>query len=135
MSMTDPIADLLTSIRNASRAGKPQVDAPCSRFGTAIAETLKKEGYIQNWRRISEGTGGPQGILRIYLKYTSNRRPVLQSIRRVSRPGLRIYVGKRKIPKVFSGIGTSIISTPQGVLTGEQAKAQGIGGEVICHVW
>jgi small subunit ribosomal protein S8 len=133
MSQTDPIADMLTAVRNASQAGKPQVDLRSSRFATAIAEVLKQEGFIQNWRRLSEGN--PQGILRIYLKYTSNRRPILRAIRRVSKPGLRIYVGKRKIPKVFSGIGVSILSTPVGVLTGEQAKAQGVGGEVICHVW
>ena len=133
MSQSDPIADLLTAIRNASCAGKPQVDIPASRLGQNIAECLKQEGFIQNWRFIQEGT--PQGNLRVYLKYTKDRRPILRHIRRVSKPGLRIYIGKDKIRKVLSGIGMSILTTPQGVLSGAQAKAQGIGGEVICHVW
>ena len=133
MSQTDPIGDLLTRIRNGSRAGKAQVDVPASRMGSAVVDCLKQEGYIQNWRRLEEGT--PQGILRIYLKYTKSRKPILRHIRRVSRPGLRIYAGKDRIPKVYSGIGTAILTTPKGILTDAQARAQGVGGEVICTVW
>ena len=133
MSQTDPIGDMLTRIRNGSRAGKPQVDIPASRLGTSIAECLKQEGFIQNWRLLKEGN--PQGILRVYLKYTKDRRPILRQIRRVSKPGLRIYVGKAKVRKVLSGIGTSILTTPKGVLTDTHARLQAVGGEVICHVW
>ena len=133
MSQTDPISDLLTRVRNGSRAGKAQVDAPASRMGSALMECLKQEGYIQNWRLMAEWS--PQGILRIYLKYTKSRKPILRQIKRVSRPGLRIYAGKDKLPKILSGIGTSILTTPKGILTDAQARAQGIGGEVICHVW
>ncbi len=133
MSQTDPIGDLLTSIRNASRAGKPHVDFPASKVGAAIVECLKEEGFIQNWRRLSEGN--PQGILRVYLKYTKDRQPILRHVRRVSKPGLRIYVGKTKIPRILSGIGMAVLSTPKGVLSGSQAKLEGLGGEVICHVW
>ncbi len=133
MSQTDPIADLLTSVRNASQAGKPQVNIPASRLGSAILDCLKQEGFIQNWRLLKEGT--PQGILRVYLKYTKDRRPILRHVRRVSKPGQRIYVKKTKVPKILSGIGMAILTTPQGVFTDAQARAKGIGGEVICHVW
>ncbi len=133
MSQTDPIGDLLVAVRNASRQGRAQVDIPASRFGSAILECLKQEGFVQNWRLLKEGN--PQGILRVYLKYTKDRKPILRHIRRVSRPGLRQYVPKTKIPKILSGIGMSVLSTPRGVLTNNQAKQQGVGGEVICHVW
>ena len=133
MSQTDTISDLLTRVRNGSRAGKAQVDAPASRIGSALMECLKQEGFIQNWRLMSEGT--PQGVLRIYLKYTKARKPILRQIRRVSRPGLRIYVGKDKLPKILSGIGTAILTIPKGILTDAQARAQGVGGEVIWRVW
>lgn len=133
MSLTDPIGHLLTSVRNASRAKKAQVDVPASRMGSAVVDCLKMEGFIQNWRHL-EGSN-PQGVLRIYLKYTKDRKPIIQHIHRVSKPGLRIYVTKTKVPKVFSGIGMAILSTPQGILTDAKARAQGIGGEVICRVW
>ena len=133
MSLTDPIGDLLTRIRNGSRTGKPQVDIPASRLGQALVECLKQEGFIQNWRLIKDGD--PQGTLRVYLKYTKSRRPILRQLHRVSRPGLRIYVGKARIPKVLSGVGTAILTTPKGVLTETQARLQGVGGEVICTVW
>ncbi len=133
MSQTDPIGDLLTRVRNGSRAGKAQVDAPASRMGSALMECLKKEGFIQNWRLLSEGN--PQGTLRIYLKYTTARKPILRHIRRISKPGLRIYTGKDRIPKVYSGIGVAILTTPNGILTDDQARAQKVGGEVICYVW
>ena len=133
MSQTDSIGDLLVAVRNASHAKKVQVDLPGSRFGAAVMEALKQEGFIQNWRLMKEGN--PQGVLRIYLKYTKDRRPILRHIRRVSKPGLRIYVSKTKIPRILSGIGMAVLSTPQGVLSGKEARAQGVGGEVICHVW
>ena len=133
MSQTDPIADLLTALRNASQARKLLLEVPASRFKAALLECLKKEGYIQNWRLLKEGN--PQGILRIYLKYTKDRRPVLRQIHRVSRPGLRIYVPKTKMPKVLSGLGTAILTTPRGVFSGVEAKRQGLGGEILCKVW
>ena len=133
MSQTDPIGDLLTRLRNGSRAGKAQVEVPASKMGSALAECLKQEGFILNWRKIGEGN--PQGLLRVYLKYTNARKPILRQIKRVSRPGLRIYAGKDKLPKIYSGIGITILTTPKGILTDAQARAQGVGGEVICHVW
>ena len=134
MSQTDPIGDMLTRLRNGSRAGKPQVDIPASRLGSAIVECMKQEGFIQNWRLMKEI--GPQGILRVYLRYNNkDRKPILRQIRRVSKPGLRIYVGKGRVPKVYSGIGIAILTTPKGVMTDAQARSQGLGGEVICQLW
>ncbi len=133
MSVTDPIGNMLVAIRNASQAKKPQVDVPASRLGSAIAESLKQEGFIQNWRLLKEGN--PQGVLRVYLKYTKDRKPILRHIRRISKPGLRVYVPKNKVPKILSGIGIAILTTPKGVLTDAQARAQGMGGEVVCYVW
>jgi small subunit ribosomal protein S8 len=133
MSLTDPVGDLLTAIRNGSHAGKAYVNVPRSRLGSVIVECLKQEGFVQNWRLLSEGN--PQGILRVYLKYTKDRKPILRHIRRVSKPGLRVYVQKDKIPRVRSGIGIAVLSTPQGVFTDAQARTHGIGGEVLCYVW
>ena len=133
MSLTDPIGNVLTAVRNASQARKPQVEVPASKLASSILECLKSEGFIQNWRLLKEGN--PQGILRVYLKYTKDRRPILRHIRRISKPGLRVYVGKDKLPKVLSGIGLAILTTPSGVLTEAQARAQGVGGEVLCYVW
>ena len=132
MSQNDPLSDILTAIRNGSRAGKVQVDVPSSRLASAVVECMKKEGFVQNWRVMKEGN--PQGILRIYLKYTKDRRPILREIKRVSKPGLRVYRGKRKIPTIASGIGVVILTTPKGVLTDAQARLEGVGGEVICYV-
>lgn len=133
MSQSDPIGDMLTAIRNASRAGKPQVDVKASKLGSAVVDCIKQEGFVQNWRLVQEGT--PQGTLRIYLKYTKDRKPILRHIRRISKPGLRIYKGKADIKKVLSGIGMAILTTPKGVLTDTQARLQGVGGEVICYIW
>ena len=133
MSLTDPIGDLLTQLRNGSRAGKAQVDVPASKLGASLVDCLKREGFIQNWRLVQEGT--PQGFLRVYLRYRKDRRPFLREIRRISKPGLRRYVGKAKIPKVYSGMGVAILTTPQGVLTDAQARTQGTGGELLCTVW
>ena len=132
MSLTDPIGNMLVAISNGSRAGKPQVDVPASRLGTAVVECMKSEGFIQNWRLLKESN--PQGILRVYLKYTKDRRPILREIHRISKPGRRIYRGKQRLPRVRSGIGIAILTTPQGIVTDTQARRQGIGGEVICYV-
>lgn len=132
MSLTDPIGNMLVALANGSRAGKPQVDVPASRLGAAIVECMKSEGFIQNWRLMKAGS--PQGILRVYLKYTKERRPILREIRRVSKPGRRIYRGKDRMPKIYSGIGIAILTTPQGIVTDAQARRQGIGGEVLCTV-
>ena len=130
MSMTDPIADLLTRIRNAQSAGKPTVGVGASKLKLAILKVLKDEGYIADFRTESEG-GKP--TLTIGLKYYEGR-PVIDRIERVSRPGLRIYRGKDELPKVLGGMGTVIVSTPKGVMTDKQARQIGQGGEVLCIV-
>ena len=130
MSMTDPIADLLTRIRNGQTAGKPEVQLASSRLKTAIVKVLKEEGYISDFRLENEG-GKPQ--LTIGLKYYEGR-PVIDRLERVSRPGLRIYRGKEDLPRVLGGMGTVIVSTPKGVMTDRAARAIGQGGEVICIV-
>ncbi len=132
MSQTDPIADMLTCIRNAVRAGHRRVDIPASNQKTAIAEALLREHFIQSFRKIEDDK---QGLVRIYLKYDSNEVSVITGIQRVSRPGLRAYVGKDKIPRVMSGMGAAILSTTRGVLTDKEARAQGLGGEVLARVW
>ena len=131
MSMTDPIADLLTRIRNGQTAGKAEVQLASSRLKTAIVKVLKDEGYIADFRHDAEA-GKPRLI--IGLKYFEGR-PVIDRLERVSRPGLRIYRGKDELPKVLGGMGTSIISTSSGVMTGHDARAAGVGGEVLAQVW
>ena len=130
MSMTDPIADLLTRIRNGQTARKPEVSMASSKIKTAIARVLKEEGYVADVRLESEGQ---KPTLTIGLKYYDGR-PVIDRIERVSRPGLRIYRGKDELPKVLGGMGTVIVSTPQGVMTDKQARSIGQGGEVLCIV-
>jgi small subunit ribosomal protein S8 len=130
MSMTDPIADLLTRIRNGQTARKPEVTMASSKLKTAIARVLKEEGYVADFRLESEGQ---KTTLTIGLKYYDGR-PVIDRIERVSRPGLRIYRGKDELPKVLGGMGTVIVSTPQGVMTDKQARSIGQGGEVLCIV-
>lgn len=135
MSMTDPIADMLTRIRNAIQAGQRKVDIPASGTKKAVAEVLREQGYIQ---KIEEIADNPQGTIRVYLRYyerDGHRTGVIEGIRRVSRPGRRIFAGKERIPKVCGGYGISILSTNQGILTGHQCRARGIGGEVLCEVW
>ena len=135
MSMTDPIADLLTRIRNAHQAGHRKLEVPASNLKRAIAEVLVQQGYIDKY---VEQPDGAQGTLRIYLKYFSKdgkRTGVIEGIRRVSRPGRRVFAGKGNIPKVCGGYGISILSTNQGVLTGHQCRQLGVGGEVLCEVW
>lgn len=130
MSMSDPIADMLTRIRNAQGVQKNNVSMPSSKVKVAIAQVLKDEGYIDDF---SVATNGSKAELKIDLKYY-DRRPVIESIERVSRPGLRIYKGKDELPRVMNGLGVAIISTPKGVMTDRKARVTGVGGEVICYV-
>ena len=130
--MTDPIADMLTRVRNAAKAGHRRVDLPASTMKKAIAELLAREGYVRKVQFLEEG---PQGTLRIFLKYTEGKKPAFEGIERISKPGLRIYAGKGEIPKVLGGYGVTVLSTSSGILTGHEARMQGVGGEVICKVW
>ena len=132
MSMTDPMADMLTRIRNAGMAGHAKLDMPSSNSKVAVATVLKDLGYIKNIKVI---TDDKQGILRIYLKYDANQVPVIHEIKRVSSPGCRVYVGKDEIPRVKNGLGASILSTSKGVLDDVSARQAQVGGEVICTVW
>ncbi|HCJ11323.1 MAG TPA: 30S ribosomal protein S8 [Clostridiales bacterium] len=132
MSTTDPIADMLTRIRNANAAHHDRVDIPGSKIKRSIAEILKREGYIRDYAWIDDGR---QGSIRIYLKYGPNRETVINGLRRISRPGLRVYVKKENVPRVLGGLGIAILSTPEGVITDRDARAKGVGGEVICYVW
>lgn len=130
--MTDPIADMLTRIRNANVAFHEQVDVPASRMKEQIARVLKREGFVKDFQVINTGV---QGVIRLFLKYGPGRERVLAGIKRISSPGLRVYVGKREIPRIFGGLGVVIMSTPRGVLTGKQAKKLDVGGEVLAYVW
>ena len=130
MSMSDPVADMLTRIRNAQMVDKVNVEGPSSKLKVAIAQVLKDEGYIESFR-IADREGKP--TLVIELKYYAGR-PVIERIERVSRPGLRVYKGRHDIPSVMNGLGVAIVTTPQGVMTDRKARATGIGGEVLCYV-
>jgi small subunit ribosomal protein S8 len=132
MSMTDPIADFLTRIRNGLRADHEAVVIPASKFKTELARILVEQGYIETYS-VDPGRVGQE--LRIVLKYTEGRQPVISGIKRVSKPGQRAYVGHGEIPKVLGGMGTSIVSTSKGLMTGHEARRQGVGGEVVAHVW
>jgi len=130
--MTDPIADMLTRIRNGLQAGLAKVDVPGSKLKQEIARVLKEEGYIQNYKVISNQH---QGVVRIFFRKGGGGEEVLRGLSRVSKPGCRIYCGKDDIPRVRDGLGISIISTARGVMTGTQAVRQGVGGEILCNVW
>jgi small subunit ribosomal protein S8 len=130
--MTDPMADMLTRIRNAGMAGHAKLDMPSSNSKVAVATVLKDLGYIKNIKVISDDK---QGVLRIYLKYDNNQEPVIHEIKRISSPGCRVYVGKDEIPRVKNGLGVSILSTSKGVLDDVSARQAQVGGEVICTVW
>ncbi|MFQ5801686.1 MAG: 30S ribosomal protein S8 [Candidatus Methylomirabilales bacterium] len=130
--LTDPIADMLTRLRNANAAGHEKVDIPLSRPKVEIARILKEEGFVKGYKVIDQGK---QGILRVYLKYGFGNEQVLRGITRTSKPGLRVYARARKIPRVLSGMGIAIISTSKGIMTDREARNQGVGGEVLCHVW
>lgn len=132
MTMTDPIADYLTRIRNASKANKRWVDIPASNIKKDISYILKKEHYINHFILIRDGK---QGILRIYLKYDKNGDSVIEGIKRVSKPGKQVYVNSGNIPRVLNGLGIAILSTSKGVITDKEAKNINVGGEVLCYVW
>ncbi|MBK9713656.1 MAG: 30S ribosomal protein S8 [Kouleothrix sp.] len=132
MSVNDPIADMLTRIRNACMARHATVAMPASKMKVAIADILKREGFIRDFE---VQNGQPSDTIVISLKYTSDRRPVITGLKRVSKPGLRIYTGRTDIPRVRGGLGLSILSTPKGVMAGHEAWQQHVGGEVLCYVW
>jgi len=132
MSMTDPIADMLTRIRNAQQAGHASLSLPRSKLKVAITNILKKEGFVEGY---VEDERGPQGQLKIFLRYDAGQRGVIRGVCRISKPSRRVYVGKDDIPRVRNGLGVAILTTPRGVLTDSQARQAGVGGEVICHVW
>lgn len=132
MTMTDPIADMLTRIRNALKATHDEVSVPSSKMKVAIAKILKDEGYIKDYKMIQDNK---QGILKIALKWGSHGEKVITGLKKVSKPGRRVYCGKEDIPVVIGGLGITILSTSQGILTGAQAKKMDIGGEVICNIW
>ena len=131
MNMTDPIADMLTRVRNAIMARHTRVMIPASNMKIAIARILKEEGYVKDFDVVKDT---PQGTIRITLRYV-DKRPVLSQLKRVSKPGLRVYTRRDSIPRVRGGLGTAILSTPQGLMTGRKAYQLGLGGEVVCYVW
>lgn len=130
--MTDPIADMLTRIRNAIRIEKPSVDVPTSKVKVSVAEAFQREGYIWDFEIVEQS---PQNVLRVNLKYGPNGERVIQHIQRTSKPGCRVYSGVREMPEVLQGLGISILSTSKGVLSNREAKKQGVGGEVLCTLW
>ena len=132
MTMTDPIADMLTRIRNANTMKHEVVEIPSSKIKFAIADILKKEGFIRDFEFKKDNK---QGILRIFLKYGPNREHVLTGLKRISKPGLRVYANKDELPKVLGGLGIAVISTSQGIMTDRAARKAGIGGEVLCYIW
>ena len=132
MSMTDPVSDFLTRIRNATSVRHDRTDVPASKMKLEIAKILKQEGYIRTFKMIEEG---PQGTIRIYLKYADDGESVIHGLRRISKPGLRVYRGVEELPKVRNGLGVAVISTNRGVVTDEQARGLQVGGEVLCEIW
>jgi small subunit ribosomal protein S8 len=132
MTISDPIADMLTRIRNAIMVRHDFVLVPTSKIKLAIARIFKEEGFISDYEVLK---GKPHRVIKIYLKYRENNQPVLSGLERVSKPGLRVYVQREEIPRVYGGLGIAIVSTPKGVMTGQQAWRQGIGGELLCYVW
>lgn len=132
MQITDPIADMLTRIRNANTARHESVDIPASNMKKAIAEILLSEGYIKNYQIIDDGK---QGIIRVTLKYAENKQRVISGIKRISKPGLRVYASKEELPKVLRGLGVAIISTSKGIMTDKKARSENVGGEVLAYVW
>ncbi|MEC9489864.1 small subunit ribosomal protein S8 [Halanaerobium saccharolyticum] len=132
MNLTDPIADMLTRIRNANSVGKDRVDIPASKVKTSIGELLKDEGFINDVKLVERK---PQNMIRVYLKYGDNDEKVISGIKRISKPGLRVYVGNDEVPQVLGGLGIAVISTSQGVMSDKEAREKGIGGEVLCYVW
>ncbi|MBM4284783.1 MAG: 30S ribosomal protein S8 [Deltaproteobacteria bacterium] len=132
MSMTDPLADMLTRIRNAGQARFDKVDVPASRVKIALARIFKDEGFIKNYKVIKDNK---QGILRIYLRYTDQQQPLIQGLQRVSKPGCRVYAGCEELPRVQGGLGVAVISTSRGILSDKAARRLKVGGEVLCQIW
>jgi small subunit ribosomal protein S8 len=132
MRLTDPVADMLSRIRNAIQARHQKVDIPASTLKTEIARILKEEGYIASFKPVEEGG---HKLLRVYLKYDASNAAAITNINRISRPGCRVYVGRTEIPRVLGGLGINILTTPRGVMTGRQARREGVGGELLCEVW
>ena len=130
--VSDPIADMLTRIRNAMQARHAKVDVPGSKLKLEIARILKEEGYVLNYK---QGDEGSKRVIKIYLKYNTNNAPVISHLERESKPGRRVYVASREIPRVLGGMGINILTTPKGVMTGRTARREGIGGELLCSVW
>ncbi|MDR0570496.1 MAG: 30S ribosomal protein S8 [Clostridiales Family XIII bacterium] len=132
MTMTDPIADMLTRIRNANTVGHPTVDVPASRMKKSIAGILTDEGYIRGYEMIEDNR---QGVIRISMKYGAGKEKVISGIKKISKPGLKVYAKADDVPKVLGGLGIAIISTSNGVISDKEARKLGVGGEVICYVW
>ena len=132
MSVSDPIADMLTCIRNATRARHRRVDVPSSKIKSEIAQVLLRENYVQNVKAVEDRK---QGILRIYLRYDPEEKSIITGIKRVSKPGRRIYVNRHEVPRVQGGMGTAIVSTSAGILTDKEARQRGLGGELLCMIW
>lgn len=132
MQITDAIADMLTRVRNAGAAKHESVDIPASNIKKDIARILLDEGYVKNYELIEDGK---QGLIRIVLKYTGNKQNVISGIKRISKPGLRVYANKDELPKVLGGLGVAVISTSRGIMTDKKARAEGIGGEVLAFIW
>lgn len=132
MCMTDPIADLLTRVRNANMVYHEKVEVPASRIKRDIAEIFKAEGFVRDVEYVEDGK---QGIIRMYLKYGPNREKVISNLKRISKPGLRVYAKRDEIPRVLGGLGVALISTSKGIMTDKKARKEGLGGEVICYIW
>lgn len=132
MTMSDPIADMLTRIRNANAVQHDRVDIPASKLKKSLAQILKDEGFIHDYQWIKDGK---QGIIRLYLKYGPGREKVISGLRRISRPGRRVYARKDEVPRVLGGLGVAIISTSSGIMTDKRARSEGLGGEVLCYIW
>lgn len=132
MVVSDPIADLLTRLRNANQVFHEKIELPGSKLKRSIVDILKNEGYVRDYEWVEDGK---QGTLRVYLKYGPGKSRVLQGLKRISRPGLRIYAKKDEIPKVLGGLGIAILSTSKGIMTDREARRQGVGGEVLCYIW
>jgi small subunit ribosomal protein S8 len=132
MSLTDPVADFLTRIRNGIRARQQKVDVPASKLKLELARILKEEGFISNFKSTEEEG---RKVLRVYLKYGNNNEAAISRLQRVSSPGCRVYVGHHEIPRVLGGMGINILTTPRGVMTGREARKQGVGGEILCEIW
>lgn len=132
MSLSDPISNMLTNIRNAIHVKKETVDVPASRLAGEILEAFKKDGYIEDFRLLKNNA---QGTFKVYLRYNQDSKPAILGLKRISRPGIRVYVSHKKLPRVLNGLGTAIISTSKGILTDRESRENKVGGEVLCYIW